>query len=49
MFENKKRVKPKKGKLVIFDSTLKHWGEKSVGKKVLVGAINKKIGSQNEV
>ena len=49
VFENKKRVKPKKGKLVIFDSTLKHWGEKSVGKKVLVGAINKKIGSQNEV
>lgn len=36
------RVSPKKGLLIIFDSTLFHKGEKSINKKILVGAIKKK-------
>ena len=35
------RVSPEKGVLLIFDSRLKHSGEKSLNKKILVGAINK--------
>ena len=34
---------PEKGLLVLFDSKLKHKGKKSFNKKILVGAIKKKI------
>ena len=36
------RVSPEKGLLIIFDSKLPHKGEKSLNKKILVGAIKKK-------
>jgi len=37
-----KRIKPQKGLLVIFDSSLNHSGDKSINKKILVGAIKQK-------
>ena len=41
VFEHKK-VSPIKGKILIFDSDMDHFGEKSKNKKILVGAIKKK-------
>tara|TARA_A100001391_G_scaffold106581_1_gene71488 strand:+ start:204 stop:647 length:444 start_codon:yes stop_codon:yes gene_type:complete len=36
-------ITPKKGLLVIFDSRLDHSGKESINKKILVGAIKKKL------
>ena len=36
------RISPEKGLLIIFDSKLDHRGDKSLNKKILVGAIKKK-------
>jgi hypothetical protein len=41
IFSNKK-ISPEKGLLIIFDSSLDHAAEKSINKKVLVGAIKQK-------
>ena len=37
-----KKISPKKGLLIIFDSSLDHAAEKSINKKILVGAIKQK-------
>ena len=39
-----KKITPKKGKLIFFNSSIPHGGEKSFkGKKVLVGAVKKHV------
>ena len=39
-----KKITPKKGKLIFFNSNIFHGGEKSFkGKRVLVGAVNKHV------
>jgi hypothetical protein len=40
--KNNIRINPIKGKLIIFDSELDHYGEESTNKKILVGAIKSK-------